>query len=177
LLAGPFADKRIQARLRRRAIAEMAGTRMLDIYVDADACPVRFEVFRVAERHGLTVHVVTCGTVRVPRDPRIRLALVAEGPDAADDWIAERIGPRDICVTADVPLAARCLKRGASALGPTGRRFTPDKIGPALAARDLATHLREIGAGGKGPDPLGPRDRSRFLGELDAIINAIRRAG
>jgi uncharacterized protein YaiI (UPF0178 family) len=150
---------------------------MLDIYIDADACPVRREVFQVAERYGLTVFVVTAGTVRVPIDPRIRLALVAEGPDAVDDWIAERIGGGDICVTADVPLAARCLQRGGRALGPTGRRFTPDNIGSALAGRDLAAHLREIGVGGKGPDPLAARDRSRFLGELDALIQAIRRAG
>src|SRR6266478_1429305 len=117
---------------------------MLDIYIDADACPVRREVFHVAERYALTVFVVTSGTVRVPIDPRIRLTLVPEGPDAADDWIAERIGAGDICVTADVPLAARCLPRGARALGPTGRRFTPDNIGSALAGRDLAAHLREI---------------------------------
>ncbi|MBV8651076.1 MAG: YaiI/YqxD family protein [Alphaproteobacteria bacterium] len=148
---------------------------MLDVYVDADACPVRQEVFEVAGRYGLTVFVVTAGTVRVPIDPRIRLALVEEGADAADNWIAERIGPGDICITADVPLAARCLKRGARALGPTGRRFTPDNIGAALAARDLAAHLREIGAGGKGPDPLTKRDRSRFLQELDGLIQAIRR--
>jgi uncharacterized protein YaiI (UPF0178 family) len=148
---------------------------MLDVYVDADACPVRQEIFQVAGRYDLTVFVVTCGTVRVPIDPRIRLALVAEGPDAADDWIAERIAAGDICVTSDVPLASRCLKRGARALGPTGRRFTPDNIGAALAARDLSAHLREIGAGGKGPDPLTKRDRSRFLQELDGLIQAIRR--
>lgn len=150
---------------------------MLDFYIDADACPVRQEVFLVAERYALTVFVVTSGAVRVPIDPRIRLILVEEGPDAADDWIAGKIGPGDVCITADVPLAARCLKRGARALGPTGRRFTPENIGPALAARDLSAHLREIGAGGKGPDPLKPRDRSRFLGELDALVHAIRRAG
>ena len=150
---------------------------MLDLYIDADACPVRREAFQVAERYALAVFVVTCGTVRVPRDPRIRLALVEEGADAADNWIADRIAAGDICITADVPLAARCLARGARALGPTGRRFTPENIGPALAARDLAAHLREIGVGGKGPDPLAPRDRSRFLGELDALVQAIRRAG
>jgi uncharacterized protein len=150
---------------------------MLDVYVDADACPVRQEIFQVAARYGLAVFVVTCGTVRVPFDPKIRLALVAEGADAADDWIAERIGAGDICITADVPLASRCLKRGARAVGPTGRRFTPANIGSALAARDLSAHLREIGAGGKGPDPLTKRDRSRFLGELDGLIQAIRREG
>ena len=149
---------------------------MLDIYIDADACPIRKEVFTVAERHGLTVFVVTQGNIRVPVDPRIRLALVAEGPDAADDWIAERIGPGDICVTADVPLAARCLKKGASAIGSSGRRFTLDNIGTALAARDIAAHIRETGGQSGGPRPLAPRDRSRFLGELDGLINAIRRS-
>src|SRR5260370_8012652 len=127
---------------------------MLDIYIDADACPVRKEVFSVAERHGLTVFVVTQGNIRVPIDPRLRLVLVAEGPDAADDWIAERIGSGDICVTADVPLAARCLKRGASALGPTGRRFTADNIGTALPARDIAAHIPE--SGGQRPRPPPP---------------------
>ncbi len=149
---------------------------MLDIYIDADACPVRKEVFGVAERHGLTVFVVTQGNIRVPVDPRLRLVLVAEGADAADDWIAERIGSGDICVTADVPLAARCLKRGASALGPTGRRFTVDNIGSALAARDIAAHIRESGGQSGGPRPLAQQDRSRFRSELDGLINAIRRA-
>jgi len=151
------------------------GGAMLDIYIDADACPVRKEVFAVAERHALTVFVVTQGNIRVPIDRRLRLVLVAEGPDAADDWIAERIAPGDICVTADVPLAARCLKRGASALGVTGRRFTLDNIGSALAARDIAAHVRELGGQSGGPRPLTQKDRSRFLGELDAVITAIRR--
>jgi|SRR5580658_5908671 uncharacterized protein YaiI (UPF0178 family) len=149
---------------------------MLDLYIDADACPVRAEAFRVAERHGLAVFVVTCGNVRVPIDPRIRLVLVEAGSDAVDDWIAERIGPGDICITNDVPLAARCLKQGARALGPTGRRFTADNIGEALAGRDLAAHLRELGALGTGPKPLAAKDRSRFSGELDALATAQRRA-
>jgi uncharacterized protein YaiI (UPF0178 family) len=137
---------------------------------------VRQEAFTVAERHRLAVFVVTCGNIRVPLDPRIRLALVEAGSDAADNWIAERIGPGDICVTSDIPLAARCLKNGAWALGSTGRRFTPENIGEALAGRDLSAHLRELGAGGAGPRPLTPKDRSRFLGELDGLINAVRRA-
>jgi len=143
---------------------------MVELYVDADACPVRTEIFRVADRYQLQVHVVTCGNVRVPLDPRIRPVLVEAGADAADDWIAERIQPGDICVTSDVPLAARCLKRGALALGPTGRSFTPDNIGTALASRELAQHLRELGTGGGGPKPLEARDRSRFLAELDTLI-------
>src|SRR5260370_15266245 len=148
---------------------------MLDIYIDADACPVRKEVFSVAERHGLTVYVVTQGNIRVPIDPRLRLVLVAEGPDAADDWIAERIGSGDICVTADVPLAARCLKRGGSALGSTGRRFTADNIGTALAARDIAAHIRESDGQTGGPPPLGQKDRPPVLAQLDGGVKAIRR--
>lgn len=148
---------------------------MLELYVDADACPVRDEALRVAERYQMVVHVVTCGNVRVPLDPRVRPVLVEAGADAADDWIAARIQPGDICVTADIPLAARCLKQGARALGPTGRRFTPDNIGEALAGRELAAHLRALGTGG-GPAPLSPRDRSRFLSELDALVQAIRRS-
>src|SRR5260221_10707562 len=139
---------------------------MLDIYIDADACPVRKKVFTVAERHGLSVFVVPQGNIRVPVDPRIRLALVSEGPDAGDDWIAERIGPGDICIPADVPLAARCLKRGASAIGSTGRRFTQDNIGTAVASRAIAPHIPESGgqsggappAGAAGP-PAAPRGR------------------
>src|SRR5258708_5798860 len=136
---------------------------MLDIYIDADACPVRKEVFAVAERHVLTVFVVTQGNIRVPIDERLRLVPVAGGPDAADDWIAERTGPGDICVTADVPLAARCLKRGASALGATGRRFTPDNIGSALAARDIAAHIRELGGQSGGGGPPAQEGRARGL--------------
>jgi uncharacterized protein YaiI (UPF0178 family) len=149
---------------------------MLDIYIDADACPVRQEVFTVAARYGLTVFVVTQGNIRVPVEPRIRLVLVDAGPDAADDWIAERIGAGDICVTADLPLASRALKRGAGAIGSAGRRFTLDNIGGALAARDIATHIRETGGQSGGPRPLAARDRSRFLGELDALIQATKRA-
>src|SRR5271154_4260866 len=133
---------------------------MLTLYIDADACPVRQEALTVAERYGLSVFVATCGNVRVPIHPRIRLVLVEAGSDAVDDWIAAHIGAGDICVTADVPLAARCLDTGAEALGPTGRRFTRANIGAALAGRDLAAHLREIGAGGSGPPPLAQRDRS-----------------
>jgi uncharacterized protein YaiI (UPF0178 family) len=150
---------------------------MLDLYIDADACPVRREALTVAERHGLKVYVVTCGNIRVPIDPRIRLILVEARMDAADDWIAEHIGTGDICVTSDVPLAARCLKRGAEALGPTGRRFTSANIGEALAGRDLSAHLRELGVGGGGPRPLAARDRSRFLGEMETLVQSIRRAG
>jgi uncharacterized protein len=149
---------------------------MLALYIDADACPVRTEAMNVAERYGLKVFVVTCGNIRVPIDPRIRLVLVEAGSDAVDDWIAEHIGAGDICVTADVPLAARCLDAGAEALGSTGRRFAAANIGAALAGRDLSAHLREIGAGSSGPKPLTRQDRSRFLGTLDTLVNEIRRA-
>jgi uncharacterized protein YaiI (UPF0178 family) len=149
---------------------------MLTLYIDADACPVRQEALIVAERYGLSVIVATCGNIRVPIDPRIRLVLVEAGSDAVDDWIAGHIGAGDICVTADLPLAARCLDAQALALGPTGRRFTAANIGSALAGRDLSAHLREIGAGGTGPRPLAQKDRSRFQGMLDTMVQEIRRS-
>ncbi|GGF02105.1 UPF0178 protein [Aliidongia dinghuensis] len=149
---------------------------MVELYLDADACPVREEAYKVADRHGLVVHVVTAGNVRVPWHPLKRLVLVEAGPDAADDWIAERIRPGDICVTSDVPLAARCLKAGGQAVGPTGRRFTPDNIGEALAARELARHLRELGEPGGGQRPLAARDRSRFLDALEQLVQAGKRS-
>jgi uncharacterized protein YaiI (UPF0178 family) len=148
---------------------------MLDLYIDADACPVRAEAFKVAERYRLSVMVVTCGNVRAPRDPRIRQVLVEAGPDAADDWIAEHIGQGDICITNDVPLAARCLQRDAGAIGPTGHVFTATNIGEALARRDLSAFLRETGARTGGPSALTQRDRSRFLQSLDTLVNRIRR--
>jgi uncharacterized protein YaiI (UPF0178 family) len=148
-----------------------------EIYVDADACPVREEVYRVAERLGLVVHLVSNGSrpFRPPPLPTARMVTVAEGADAADDWIAERIGAADICVTADIPLAARCLARGSRALSPSGRVWTPDNIGGALAGRDLARHLRESGVATGGPPPLDRAARSRFLSALDAAVTAARR--
>lgn len=147
------------------------------IYVDADACPVKAEVVRVAERHGLTVHMVSNGGLRPNPNPRIRSVLVPEGPDAADDWIAERAGPRDVAITADIPLAARCLDRGARVLGPDGRPFTEDGIGMALAARDLNAHLRDTGAIRGGGPSFSKQDRSRFLDVLETTIQALKRAG
>jgi uncharacterized protein YaiI (UPF0178 family) len=149
---------------------------MLTIYIDADACPVREEIYRVAARHALPVIVVTRGNVRVPFDPAIRLVLVGEAFDAADDWIAEHIGAGDLCITADIPLAARCLKNAAHAISPTGRRFTPNNIGEALAAREMSAHLRELGTGSSGPRPLQAKDRSRFLQEIEAVIQAVKLA-
>ncbi len=150
---------------------------MTEIYVDADACPVRDEVFRVAGRHGLAVHLVTNGTMRPPSYPLARFVLVGQGADAADDWIAEHIQRGDVCITADIPLAARCLERTARALSPTGRPFTADNIGQALAMRDLSRHLRETGAITGGPPPLGKSDRSQFLNALETMLQAIKRQG
>ena len=150
---------------------------MTDIYVDGDACPVREEVYRVAERLGLIVYVVTNGSrpIRPSRLPTVRMILVGDRADEADDWIAERITGTDICVTADVPLASRCLAKGAQALAPTGKPWTANNIGSALAGRELSRHLREIGAGGGGPAPFGKADRSRFLSALDAAVHAASR--
>lgn len=145
-------------------------TKMLQIYIDADGCPVREQVYQVAQRHGLIVQVVTCGNIRIPLDPRVTLVLVEPGPDSADDWIATHIGLADICITADVPLASRCLRRGAQVLSPIGRRFTADNIGAALAARDLSAHLRELGVASGGPAAFSAKDRSRFSSALENLV-------
>lgn len=146
------------------------------IYIDADACPVKAEVFRVAERYGLKVFVVSNGWINTQRAPWIEQVVVEAGPDIADDWIAERAGPGDIVITSDIPLADRCLKAGAQALKPNGQAFTPDSIGSALAGRMVGEHLRSIGAATSGPPPFGPADRSRFLQALDAAVVRARRA-
>lgn len=145
-----------------------------EIWVDGDACPVREEVFRVAGRLGRVVHVVSNGSrgIRLPDVPWVRRVIVAEGADAADDWIAEHIGAQDVCVTADIPLAARCLARQARALAPNGRVWTRDNIGSALAGREVARHLREIGATTRGPAPMAGSDRSRFLAALETEVQA-----
>ena len=147
----------------------------IEIYIDADACPVKAEIYRVAERYGLTVHVVTNTPIRVPQDPSIRLALVGDGFDAADDWIAERIGAADIVITSDIPLADRCLKAGASVIGPTGRPFTTSSIGGAMASRALMADLRAMGVATGGPKPLSQRDKSAFLSALDNAVVALRK--
>jgi len=148
------------------------------IYIDADACPVRDEVYRVAERVGLSVFVVSNGSrpIRPSANPAIRMVIVAEGADAADDWIAERITAKDICVTADIPLASRCLKKDARALAPNGKLWTPDNIGNALAGREIGRYLRETGVNTGGPAPFSKADRSRFLNALDALVQAALRA-
>jgi uncharacterized protein YaiI (UPF0178 family) len=148
---------------------------MLTIYVDADACPVKDEVYKVARRYTLRVMIVANAPLRVPSDPLIEL-VVRPGFGAADDWIAEQAGEGDIVVTADIPLAARCLEKGTSVLSPKGEPFTENDIGSALALRELMDELRQGGAITGGPAPMTPKDRSRFLSRLDEAINAIRRA-
>jgi uncharacterized protein len=143
------------------------------IYVDADACPVKDEVYRVAARHGLPVSVVANGYIQVPRDPLIERVAAGSAPDAADDWIAERAGASDIVITADIPLASRCVKAGAQVIAPTGKPFSEESIGMTLAVRNLMHDLRSAGEVTGGPRPFGPRDRSAFLAALD---QAVRRA-
>jgi uncharacterized protein len=150
---------------------------MLEIYVDADGCPVKDEVYLVAGRYGLKVWVVANGWLRVPDDPLVARVTVGEGLDRADDWIAERVGPGDVASTADVPLADRCVKRGARVIAPTGRPFTEASIGADLATRNLMSALREAGEIKGGGRPFTKHDRSRFLGALDAAVQAIRRTG
>jgi len=147
---------------------------MLTIFVDADACPVKDEVYKVAGRNGLEVFVVANAWMRVPADAKIRLQVVSDGFDAADDWIVEQAGKGDIVITSDIPLADRCLKKGASVLGSTGKPFTEEGIGDALAARELATELRAMGLARGGPPPFTAKDRSAFLQQLDAAIQKIR---
>lgn len=148
----------------------------IEIFVDADACPVKDEVFRVAGRHGLQVHVVANSFMRVPREPLIALVVVSAGPDVADDWIAERAGPSSIIITADIPLASRGVKAGAIVLGANGRLFDEASIGMALATRNLMDELRSAGAVTGGPKPFSARDRSTFLQALEQAVQRLKRA-
>ena len=148
---------------------------MLHIFVDADACPVKQEVYRVAARYELGVTLVAGAWMRLPEGVRATLEVVDRGMNAADDWIAGHVGDNDVVVTADIPLAARCVERGAYVLSPTGKAFTDDNMGPALATRNLLSNLREVGEITGGPPPFDKRDRSRFLQALDKVINEIRR--
>ena len=145
------------------------------IYVDADACPVKAEAARVAERHGLPLVFVANAWMQVPRAPRVRMQVVSGAFDAADDWIATQARRDDIVITADIPLASRCLKLGARVLGPAGRPFTDDNIGNALATRELMADQRAYGVGG-GPPPFSSKDRSRFLEALERVVREARRA-
>ncbi len=148
---------------------------MLKIFIDADACPVKNEVYRVAKRYGLEVTLVANSRMRVPDEPWIELEVVGDGFDAADDWIVDHVQSLDIVITADIPLASRCLEGGARVIGSTGRPFTENNIGQAVATRGLLADLRGAGEIMGGPPPLEKRDRSRFLQKLDEVIQSIRR--
>jgi uncharacterized protein len=150
---------------------------MTALFVDGDACPVRDEVYRVADRLGLAVFVVANGSrpIRPPGRPNVSMITVPAGADVADDWIVEHITAADVCITTDIPLAARCLAKGARGVAPSGKIWTPDNIGNALAGRAVGQYLREIGAPTGGPAALTKQDRSRFLSALDTAVQAARR--
>jgi uncharacterized protein YaiI (UPF0178 family) len=148
---------------------------MTSLYVDGDACPVKAEIEKVAARHGFCVTIVSNGGLRPSANPLLRHVTVAEGADAADDWIVAHISAGDIAVTADIPLASRCLDKGARVLGPNGKPFAQESIGMALGMRDLARHLREATGGETRHAAFGKQDRSRFLGELENCIAALKR--
>jgi uncharacterized protein len=157
---------------------------MISLFIDADACPVKQEVYRVAERHAgkgvqLKVFVVSNAPIAVPRDmgDLIERVVVGSGMDEADNWIAERSGRGDIVVTADVPLASRCVKTGAAVIAPNGKTFSEDSIGMALATRNLMDSLRSAGAVTAGPKPFAPRDRSNFLSALEQALARLKRDG
>ena len=147
----------------------------MEIYVDADACPVKDEVFRVAKRYGFKVYLVSNASIKIPKDVLVEMVVVKDHFDAADDWIAENIHDNDIAVSADIPLASRCLKNGARVIDPKGRVFTKETIGDALANRELSAYLRDMGNNTGGPPPFGKQDRSRFLQQLDGLIQAVLR--
>ena len=149
---------------------------MIELYVDGDACPVKDEIFRVAKRYGLKVHLVANSSLRIPRDPLFEMVVVRGGQlDVADDWIAERVSATDIAITSDLPLAARCLAKGARVLDPRGKVFTDDAMGDALATRELMAQLRDMGIVSGGPAPFEAKDRSKFLQSLDTLIQALRK--
>ena len=147
---------------------------MLHIFIDADACPVKTAVFRVAGRYHLNVTLVANSWMRIPNERWIRLEVVKDGFDAADDWIAEHVQADDIVITADILLASRCLKQGARVIGTTGKPFTDNNIGDVVATRDLLSELRSTGELTGGPPPLTKHDQSRFLQQLDEVIQSIR---
>jgi uncharacterized protein YaiI (UPF0178 family) len=160
----------------------LRGVTQISIYIDADACPVKQEVYRVAERHALKgtalkVFVVTNSPIAVPHDPMIERVVIGAGMDEADNWIAERAVRGDIVITADVPLASRCVKAGADVIAPNGRAFTEESMGMTLATRNLMDSLRSAGEITSGPKPFAPRDRSSFLSALDQTIVRLKRAG
>lgn len=148
---------------------------MTKIYIDADACPVKEEVYRVAGRHNLTTYVVSNSWLRLPPSPLIEQIVVDDGFDAADNWIVEKVAPGDIVITSDIPLADRCLKQSAVVLGPTGKAFSEKSIGVALAMRDLNAHLRQIGEISGNNAAFGKKDRSNFLNVLENTVQKLRR--
>ena len=150
---------------------------MIEIFIDADACPVKDEVYVVATRYGVYVVVVANAPMYVPDGMGVEMVVVDQGPDVADDWIAEHVRRSDVVVTADIPLAARCLEKGARVLGSNGREFTEDSIGHQLATRDLKASLREAGLAGGGPPPISGKDRSRFSSKLDELVSKGVREG
>jgi uncharacterized protein YaiI (UPF0178 family) len=194
-MAGRPTDSRDPTRMT--SAPSPAPSKPITIYVDADACPVKNEIYRVADRHGIRVVVVSNTPIAVPRDPLIERVVVAAGMDAADNWIAERVSGNaaaglpsdnvaaakkrtvsgDIVITADIPLASRCVKAGAAAIAPTGRAFTEESIGMTLATRNLMDSLRSAGEITGGPKSFSPRDRSSFLSALDQAIVRLKRAG
>jgi uncharacterized protein YaiI (UPF0178 family) len=143
---------------------------LIEIFVDGDACPVKDESYVVATRYGIRVTLVANTRLRVPEDLGVEMIVVDQGPDAADDWIVENVRPGDVVVTADIPLAARCLGARARVLGTNGRIFDEDSIGHLVATRDLKTQLREAGINSGGPPPIAAKDRSRFLSKLDELV-------
>ena len=145
---------------------------MVKIYVDADASPVKNEAMRVAKRYGLKVYLVSNSEMQRGEDASVEMVTVSGNFDAADDWIAERVTDQDIVISGDIPLASRCLEKGARVIDPKGRVFTEESIGEALANRELMAYLRDMGSTTKGPAPYGKRDRSRFLQRLDDLIQA-----
>lgn len=154
----------------------MSGTvAAVRIHVDADGCPVKQEIYKVAKRYGLVVHLVANKWLQTPDEKLVEMVVVSDGFDAADDWIVAHAESHDVVVTADIPLAARCLKKNAVVIDPKGRRFTDNDIGGALASRALSAHLRESGVITGGPAPFQARDRSQFLQALDAAIQLGRR--
>ena len=148
---------------------------MLDIFIDADGCPVKQEVYRVARRYGLKVTLVSNARIGTPQEDWLEVVVVDGQFNAADDWIVEHVSADDIVITGDIPLASRCLEKDARVLGPGGRIFTKESIGEPLASRELLSHLRDLGTITGGPAPFEKRDRSRFLQSLDKTIQALRR--
>ena len=149
---------------------------MPEIYVDADACHVKNEIFRATGKYNLTVHVVCNSYMNLPLEKRIRLVVVDHGPDVADDWIVEHVQAGDVVITGDIPLADRCLKKDARVLDMRGREFSDDSIGNAMATRELMNHLRTMGVAAGGPPPVAKKDKSQFSGKLHEVIQSLLRA-